>query len=123
MAHADDLERHIEDTQRELQDALTRLKGYAELQSGLNTANVAVDEGAQALSTLAGRLDELTQGLNNALREFVNAVDAMRAASPDALSRNLETAMGAVNNAAAQPATIRIRCNMLFPSIPDLTLH
>ncbi|MCH9670083.1 MAG: hypothetical protein K0U93_01430 [Gammaproteobacteria bacterium] len=95
MADLKELDKQIESTQVDLQAALTRLQGFAELQSTLQVANAGLHDGGEALSKLSEHLALTTQSLTSTLGEFSNAIDAMRKATPEALSHNVDLAVSA----------------------------
>ena len=84
-----ELDAHIESTQTELNNALARLRSFAELQSSLDDASSGLKQGGLTLNNLGRELSNTSQDLSAAIGSFRDAVDAMREATPEALSNSI----------------------------------
>lgn len=107
MANVKELDAQIESTQVELQTMLARLKAFDELQGALDGASTGLQDGGDALTKLSEHLALTTESLDSAIQEFKAAVDAMRAATPEALSHNVDLAVGATERTEQNSAAFQ----------------
>ncbi|MCB1739014.1 MAG: hypothetical protein KDK91_01490 [Gammaproteobacteria bacterium] len=101
MAMLEELERQIGVAEKELHDAVGRLRSFAELEASLASATGGVKEGAEGLARLSEHLGETTRQLQQALGEFMGAAEAVKNANPETLTAGVASVQETVERVVA----------------------